>query len=49
MKKNISIVEIGKIVGRCYDEFEDVWTGYNPDLNKIDVICAIHQLNPEQQ
>ena len=49
MKKNISIVEIGKIVGQCYDEFEDVWTGYNPDLNKIDVICAIHQLNPEQQ
>ena len=29
MKDNISIVRIGKIVGKCYDEFEDVWTGYD--------------------
>ena len=48
-KNNISIVEIGKIVGQCYDGFEDVWTGYNPELDKIDVICAIHEHNPEKQ
>lgn len=49
MKNNISIVKIGKIVGQCYDEFEDVWTGYDVEQDKIDIVCAIHQLNPEQQ
>lgn len=48
-KNNVSIVEIGQIVGKCYDGFEDVWTGYNPELDKIDVICAIHEHNPEKQ
>lgn len=48
-KENVSIIEIGKIVGKCYDEFEDVWTSYNPDLDKIDVICAIHNTQPERQ
>ena len=32
-----------------YDEFEDVWTGYDVEQDKIDIICAIHKLNPEQQ
>ena len=49
MKEDVSIVKIGKIVGRCYNELEDVWTGYDLDEDKIDIICAIHQLNPEQQ
>ena len=49
MKNNISIVKIGKIVGQCYDEFEDVWTGYNVEQDKIDIVCAIRKLNPEQQ
>ena len=49
MKNNISIVRIGKIVGKCYDEFEDVWTGYDVEQDKIDIICAIHKSNPEQQ
>lgn len=51
MKNKISIVKIGKLVGNCYD-FEDAWVGYNPDLDKIDVICAIHvpqmDMNMEQ-
>lgn len=49
MKEKINIVEVGKIVGKCYDGFKDVWTGYNPELDKIDVICAIHENNPEKQ
>lgn len=40
MENKVSIKEIGMIVGKCYDDFQDVWTGYNPDLDKIDVICA---------
>lgn len=48
-KNNVSIVEIGKIVGQCYDGFEDVWTGYDQDTNKIDVICAIQEDNPQKQ
>lgn len=48
-KNNVSIVEIGKIVGQCYDGFQDVWTGYNQDINKIDIICAIRKNNPEKQ
>ena len=47
MKNNISIIKIGKIVGQCCDNFEDVWTSYNPDLDKIDIICAIHKTNPK--
>lgn len=49
MKEKINIIEVGKIVGKCYNRFEDVWTGYNPELDKIDVICAIHENNPEKQ
>lgn len=49
MKNDISIVKIGKIVGQCYDEFEDVWTGYDIEQDKIDIICAIHKLQPEEQ
>ena len=49
MKRNVSIIEIGKIVGKCYDGFEDAWVGYNPELDKIDVICAIYEKNPEKQ
>lgn len=49
VKNNISIVRIGKIVGKCYDEFGDVWTGYDVEQDKIDIICAIHKSNPEQQ
>ena len=48
-KNNVSIVEIGPIVGTCYDEVEDVWTGYDQDTNKIDVICAIQEDNPQKQ
>lgn len=49
MKDSISIVKIGKIVGKCCDEFKDVWTGYDVEQDKIDIICAVHKLNPEQQ
>ena len=46
MKRNdISIIEIGQIVGKCYDGFEDIWTGYNPELDKIDIICAVRKHN----
>lgn len=47
-ENNISIVEIGKIVGECYDGFENVWTGYNQEMDKIDIICAIRSYNPEK-
>lgn len=49
MKKDISIVKVGKIVGQCYPNFEDVWTGYNRESNKIEIICAIHENNPKRQ
>lgn len=48
-RNNISIVKVGKIVGQCYDDFQDVWTGYDIENDKIDIICAIHEYNPQQQ
>lgn len=42
MKNKVSIIKIGKVVGKCYN-FENVWTGYNPDIGKIDIICAINK------
>ena len=49
MKNDISIIKIGKIVGKCYDEFEDVWTGYDIEQDRINIICAIHKSQPEEQ
>lgn len=42
MIENINIRNIGKYVKDC-DDFEDVWVGHNYDIEKIDVICAIHR------
>lgn len=41
------IKKIGKIVGNCGISFEDAWVGYNSDLDKLDVICAIYNPNPD--
>lgn len=48
-RNNISIIKVGKIVGKCYDDFQDVWTGYDRENDKIEIICAIHEKNPQQQ
>lgn len=48
MNDKISISSIGKIITNCYDEFEDVWTGYNEDLNKIDIVCAVNNKHCQQ-
>lgn len=49
MKNKISIVKIGKIVGNCYDEFKDVWVGYDIEQDKINITCAMQELQPEAQ
>ena len=48
-KDNISIVKVGKIVGQCYENFEDVWTGYDRENDKIEIVCAICEPSPKQQ